>query len=141
MSWHRRLPVGLQGYFLLLSASRVNVRLQRAARPHAMCVSPPQALRRLHARAHSALHRHTSNSVPAANMITGPALGYGAILTIIAICSKVVTGVFEWDSKWSVGWAMVGRGELGLVMAEEAYRTGLTDKVTFASTVRHIKST
>ena len=62
-------------------------------------------------------------------------------MTIIAICSKVVTGVFEWDSKWSVGWAMVGRGELGLVMAEEAYRTGLTDKVTFASTVRHIKST
>ena len=39
--------------------------------------------------------------------------------TVIAICSKVVTGIYEWDSKWSVGWAMVGRGELGLVMAEE----------------------
>jgi hypothetical protein len=31
--------------------------------------------------------------------------------------------------------AMVGRGELGLVMAEEAYRTGLTDELTFAATV------
>ena len=30
---------------------------------------------------------------------------------------------------------MVGRGELGLVMAEEAFRTGLTDELTFAATV------
>ena len=28
-----------------------------------------------------------------------------------------------------------GAQELGLVMAEEAFRTGLTDKLTFASTV------
>jgi Kef-type K+ transport system membrane component KefB len=43
--------------------------------------------------------------------------------------------VFEWDKKFSIGWAMVGRGELGLVMAEEAFRTGLTDELTFAATV------
>ena len=51
------------------------------------------------------------------------------------LAQQVVTGVFEWDSKFSIGWAMVGRGELGLVMAEEAYRTGLTDELTFAATV------
>ena len=74
-------------------------------------------------------------AVPATELFSAEALGYGALLTAIAICSKVVTGVFEWDSKFSIGWAMVGRGELGLVMAEEAYRTGLTDELTFAATV------
>lgn len=74
-------------------------------------------------------------AVPATELFSGEALGYGALLTAIAILSKVVTGVFEWDEKYSIGWAMVGRGELGLVMAEEAYRTGLTDELTFAATV------
>jgi Kef-type K+ transport system membrane component KefB len=74
-------------------------------------------------------------AVPATELFSGEALGYGALLTLIAILTKVVTGVFEWESKFSVGWAMVGRGELGLVMAEEAFRTGLTDELTFAATV------
>ena len=74
-------------------------------------------------------------AVPATELFSAEALGYGALLTAIAILTKVVTGVFEWESKFSVGWAMVGRGELGLVMAEEAFRTGLTDELTFAATV------
>jgi hypothetical protein len=53
-------------------------------------------------------------AVPAAELFTGQALGYGALLTAIAIGTKVVTGVFDWERKWSIGWAMVGRGELGL---------------------------
>jgi Kef-type K+ transport system membrane component KefB len=74
-------------------------------------------------------------AVPATELFSAEALGYGSLLTAIAILTKVVTGVFEWESKFSVGWAMVGRGELGLVMAEEAFRTGLTDELTFAATV------
>ena len=74
-------------------------------------------------------------AVPATELFSAEALGYGALLTAIAILTKVVTGVFEWESKFSIGWAMVGRGELGLVMAEEAFRTGLTDELTFAATV------
>ena len=34
-----------------------------------------------------------------------------------------------------VGWAMVGRGELGFVMAEEAFRKGLTSSLTLNVTV------
>eukprot|EP00658_Telonema_sp_P-2_P082552 TRINITY_DN8750_c0_g1_i2.p1 TRINITY_DN8750_c0_g1~~TRINITY_DN8750_c0_g1_i2.p1 ORF type:complete len:250 (+),score=43.70 TRINITY_DN8750_c0_g1_i2:292-1041(+) len=58
--------------------------------------------------------------IPAGELFEPEALYYGILLTAIAIVSKVVTGVFAWDLKWLVGWAMVGRGELGCVMAEEA---------------------
>ena len=35
-----------------------------------------------------------------------------------------------------IGWAMVGRGELGFVMAEESFKTGLTGELAFSITVR-----
>jgi Kef-type K+ transport system membrane component KefB len=44
-------------------------------------------------------------------------------------------GVFEWEYKYAVGWAMVGRGELGFVMAEAAFRSDLTSELTFSVTV------
>jgi Kef-type K+ transport system membrane component KefB len=74
-------------------------------------------------------------AVPADELFSAEAIGYGALLTAVAVLAKVVTGVFHWERKWTVGWAMVGRGELGFVMAEEAYRTGLTGKLTFSVTV------
>jgi Kef-type K+ transport system membrane component KefB len=74
-------------------------------------------------------------AVPVQELFSGAALAYGALLAAIAVGSKIVTGAWEWQSKWTVGWAMVGRGELGFVMAEEGYRTGLTTKLTFAVTV------
>ena len=49
-------------------------------------------------------------AVPAHALFSTEALLYGSLLSAIAVSSKVVTGVFEWDSKWAVGWAMVGRG-------------------------------
>ena len=74
-------------------------------------------------------------AVPVKELFSGKAVAYGALLTIIAVGSKVFTGVWEWDTKWTVGWAMVGRGELGFVMAEEGFTSGLTSKLTFAVTV------
>lgn len=43
--------------------------------------------------------------------------------------------MFEWEYKYAVGWAMVGRGELGFVMAEAAYKSDLTSELTFSVTV------
>ena len=74
-------------------------------------------------------------AVPVAELFSVPALAFGSLLAAIAVGSKVVTGAWEWQHRWAVGWAMVGRGELGFVMAEEGYRTGLTSKLTFAVTV------
>eukprot|EP00937_MAST-01D_sp_MAST-1D-sp2_P004307 g4307.t1 len=74
-------------------------------------------------------------AIPAASLFESSALGFGALLTVVAVLSKVVTGVWEWKSKWVIGWAMVGRGELGFVMAEEGYKTGVTSKLAFSVTV------
>jgi len=74
-------------------------------------------------------------TIPVRELFSIEALYFGLLLTFIAIASKVATGVFEWDDKWAIGWAMVGRGELGFVMAEEAYRNDLTSKLTYSVTV------
>ena len=49
-------------------------------------------------------------------LVSFEALGYGLLLGAVAVGTKLVTGAWEWESKWAVGWAMVGRGELGFVM-------------------------
>jgi Kef-type K+ transport system membrane component KefB len=73
--------------------------------------------------------------VPVKALVHSDSLAFGALLTLIAMATKVVTGVFDWENKWMIGWAMVGRGELGFVMAEQAYSDGLTSKLTFSVTV------
>ncbi len=74
-------------------------------------------------------------AVPVESLVNGDAVGYGIILALIAVASKVVTGVFDWANKWVIGWAMVGRGELGFVMAQEAFAKGLTSKLALSVTV------
>jgi Kef-type K+ transport system membrane component KefB len=74
-------------------------------------------------------------TIPVRELFSVEALYFGLLLTLIAIASKVATGIFEWDDKWAIGWAMVGRGELGFVMAEEAFRNDLTSKLTYSVTV------
>jgi len=73
--------------------------------------------------------------IPVKTLFDAKAIYFGLLLTAVAILSKVVTGIFVWEYKWEIGWAMVGRGELGFVMAEEAYEEGLTSKLTFAISV------
>ena len=53
----------------------------------------------------------------------------------MAIAAKVVTGVFYAGRRWQVGWAMVGRGELGFVMATSSYRRGQISSLAFSVTV------
>lgn len=74
-------------------------------------------------------------AVPVSELFDAEALKFGVLLIVIAVVSKVMTGVFDWKNKWVIGWAMVGRGELGFVMAEEAFTTKLTGKLTFSITV------
>ena len=75
-------------------------------------------------------------SIPVSALFDTDALGYGALLTLLAVLSKVVTGVWAGTAvRWVVGWAMVGRGELGFVMAEEGYESGVTSRLTFSVTV------
>jgi len=74
-------------------------------------------------------------AVPVSELFDAKALYFGLLLTAIAVASKVLTGVFDWPNKWVIGWAMVGRGELGFVMAQEAFTTNLTDKLAFSITV------
>jgi Kef-type K+ transport system membrane component KefB len=73
--------------------------------------------------------------VPVKALVQADSLAFGALLTAIAMATKVCTGVFDWENKWMIGWAMVGRGELGFVMAEQAYSDALTSKLTFSVTV------
>ena len=56
-------------------------------------------------------------AIPVHALFRTEALGYGAILSICAIASKLVTGVCAgWNENTRlVGWAMVGRGKLGIV--------------------------
>jgi len=61
--------------------------------------------------------RASSTSYFISQLFSGPALGYGFLLGLVAMGSKLVTG--QWTNRkdvWPVGWAMVGRGELGFVM-------------------------
>ena len=73
--------------------------------------------------------------VPAGRLVSGPAVLYGALLSAVACLAKVVTGVFYEPAPWRVGWAMVGRGELGFVMAVETYKRGKTSDLALSMTV------
>ena len=73
--------------------------------------------------------------VPVGRLFSAPALLYGALLAFLAVGSKVVTGVFDWERRYQIGWAMVGRGELGFVMATETFKRGETSSLAFSITV------
>ena len=49
--------------------------------------------------------------------------------------TKVGTGLFYREDPWKVGWAMVGRGELGFVMALESFHRGRTSRLALSVTV------
>jgi Kef-type K+ transport system membrane component KefB len=96
-------------------------------------------------------------SVPVAGgLFTAEAVGVGALNSAAAVVGKLVTGVFvpfaqlrvcggsrkraargEYSifAGWTLGWAMVGRGELGFVMAREAHASGLLDDFLLSVTV------
>ncbi|EGD83060.1 hypothetical protein PTSG_03697 [Salpingoeca rosetta] len=75
--------------------------------------------------------------VPVNTLFKPIPLGYGVLYTIPAILGKLVTGVFAGalPKAQVVGWAMVGRGELGFLMAQEALEEDLVGSDTFIASV------
>ena len=73
--------------------------------------------------------------VPLGKLASAPAALYGLLLSLVAVLTKVGTGLFYRKDPWKVGWAMVGRGELGFVMALETFRAGRTSRLALAVTV------
>ena len=73
--------------------------------------------------------------VPLGKLASGPAALYGLLLSLVAVLTKVGTGLFYRADPWKVGWAMVGRGELGFVMALETFRSGRTSRLALSVTV------
>jgi Kef-type K+ transport system membrane component KefB len=73
--------------------------------------------------------------VPLGKLASAPAALYGLLLSLVAVLTKVGTGLFYRADPWKVGWAMVGRGELGFVMALETFRSGRTSRLALSVTV------
>jgi len=80
-------------------------------------------------------------SIPVHALFHGPALKFGALLTVAAFVGKLASGVFgatgsdAFLGMTQVGCAMIGRGELGFMMASEARESGLMGDVAFSATV------
>eukprot|EP00056_Hartaetosiga_gracilis_P013504 m.224615 g.224615 ORF g.224615 m.224615 type:complete len:352 (+) comp13854_c0_seq1:430-1485(+) len=75
--------------------------------------------------------------IPVQELFDPLSIGYGLLYCIPAVFGKLVTGAFmkEWGNGLVVGWAMVGRGELGFLMAQESLENELVDKETFIASV------
>eukprot|EP00049_Salpingoeca_infusionum_P020577 m.364476 g.364476 ORF g.364476 m.364476 type:complete len:490 (-) comp27214_c0_seq1:7-1476(-) len=72
--------------------------------------------------------------VPVAALFDARLFGLGVAYTLVAVLGKLVTGGFMRHLRRGliVGWAMVGRGELGFLMASDARDSGLIQDDTFA---------
>mmetsp|Transcript_30693 Transcript_30693/g.59193 ORF Transcript_30693/g.59193 Transcript_30693/m.59193 type:complete len:409 (-) Transcript_30693:409-1635(-) len=80
-------------------------------------------------------------SIPVYALFHGPAIKFGLVLTVAAFAGKFASGVFgmmppdPWLSAIQVGCAMIGRGELGFMMASESLESGLLGDTAFSATV------
>ena len=75
--------------------------------------------------------------IPVGELFDPVSLGYGLLFTIPTVLGKLVTGAFAGGLADSlvVGTAMVGRGELGFVMVDEARGEDLLSVRPFVATV------
>jgi len=74
-------------------------------------------------------------AVPVNALFDAKALAFGALLSVIAVVFKLITGVFDWPNKVALGWAMCGRGELGFLMAKDSKDKGLQSQLAFCTTI------
>lgn len=80
-------------------------------------------------------------SIPVYALFNGPSLSYGLALTVAAFIGKFVSGIFgmippdPYLSAIQVGCAMIGRGELGFMMASDSLESGLMGDTAFSATV------
>ncbi|MDP2683354.1 MAG: cation:proton antiporter [Deltaproteobacteria bacterium] len=69
------------------------------------------------------------------DITSGAFWGFAGILTVIAIITKMTSGLWVrggWNKKLSTGIAMVPRGEVGLIFAEIGKRSKIFDETTYA---------
>eukprot|EP01135_Chromosphaera_perkinsii_P001067 Nk52_evm17s158 gene=Nk52_evmTU17s158 len=75
-------------------------------------------------------------TIPVSSMFTWPAFGYGMLYCIPAILGKYLCGIAlvrgNFVDRSIVAWALVGRGELGFVMAQTSFDDGLVGKEVMA---------
>lgn len=62
-------------------------------------------------------------------------LALGFLCAFVALIGKLLAGVWYPGSRLCVGMAMASRGELGLVMASQSYKLGITPASAFSITV------
>ena len=87
---------------------------------------------------HSVFFLAVGFRVPLRDMFEWRGFGLGIGYAVPAIVGKLVTGFIvgaDVRKAFVVGWAMVGRGELGFVMARDAFRNGLLDETAYAASV------
>jgi Na+:H+ antiporter len=72
------------------------------------------------------------------DMTSGVFWGFAGALSIVALVSKMVSGIWApggWHEKLSTGIAMVPRGEVGLIFAEVGKRSKIFDDAAYAGVV------
>ena len=76
--------------------------------------------------------------IPLRGMFDSSGVALGAGYSVLAVAGKLVTGAWchpDWPKARAVGWAMVGRGELGFVMAQSARAGGLMGDAPYVASV------
>ena len=76
--------------------------------------------------------------IPLRGMFDAQGVALGAGYSVFAVVGKLVTGAWchpDWPKARAVGWAMVGRGELGFVMAQSAHAGGLMGDAPYVASV------
>ena len=76
--------------------------------------------------------------IPLRGMFDSSGVALGAGYSVVAVAGKLVTGAWchpDWPKARAVGWAMVGRGELGFVMAQSARAGGLMGDAPYVASV------
>ena len=76
--------------------------------------------------------------IPLRGMFDASGVALGAGYSVVAVAGKLVTGAWchpDWPKARAVGWAMVGRGELGFVMAQSAHAGGLMGDAPYVASV------
>lgn len=87
---------------------------------------------------HSVFFLAVGTQIPLKHVFSARGFGLGAGYVVPAVAGKIVTGCFlapDWIRARIVGWAMVGRGELGFVMARQAKVSGLMGDVPYVACV------
>uniref|UniRef100_A0A6B2LB78 Cation/H+ exchanger transmembrane domain-containing protein n=1 Tax=Arcella intermedia TaxID=1963864 RepID=A0A6B2LB78_9EUKA len=75
--------------------------------------------------------------IPISQLFEGWSVLWGLVYTIISFFTKMVVGIFmsPIHDGYVIGFAMVARGELGLVLLSQAYQTRMMSSVQFVASI------